>query len=166
MTFFSAAPTFEECNRNTLFVIDLLDSLGFRINREKSELIPSQHIPIFRIRHGLDSNVYQPSDGKDFFNPVHGNVSERQSTNCSSQNVKQIYRYVFSHSSGSFPSPSSLQTPAVCEKFSFTEFFKSHRSLRQGDILNQESQERPGLVGKSPSISLFSTNKFFHPQAR
>ena len=35
-----AAPTFEECNRNTLFVIDLLESLGFHINREKSELIP------------------------------------------------------------------------------------------------------------------------------
>ena len=40
-----AAPTFEECNRNTLFVIQLLESLGFRINREKSELIPSHHIP-------------------------------------------------------------------------------------------------------------------------
>ena len=40
-----AAPTFEECNRNTLFVIDLLESLGFRINREKSALIPSYHIP-------------------------------------------------------------------------------------------------------------------------
>ena len=40
-----AAPTFEECNRNTLFVIDLLESLGFHINREKSELIPSHHIP-------------------------------------------------------------------------------------------------------------------------
>ena len=71
---------------------------------------------------------------------------------------------MFSHSSGSFPSPSSLQTPAVCEKFSFTEFFKSHRSLRQGGILNRESQERPGLVGKLPSISLFSTNKFSNPK--
>ena len=71
---------------------------------------------------------------------------------------------MFSHSSGSFPSASSLQTPAVCEKFSFTEFFKSHRSLRQGGILNRESQERPGLVGKSPSVSLFSTNKFFTPK--
>lgn len=40
-----AAPTFEECHRNTLFVIDLLESLGFRINREKSELIPSHRIP-------------------------------------------------------------------------------------------------------------------------
>ena len=40
-----AAPTFEECNRNTSFVIDLLKSLGFRINREKGELIPSHHIP-------------------------------------------------------------------------------------------------------------------------
>ena len=33
-----AAPTFEECNRNTLFVIDLLESLGFRINRKKVSL--------------------------------------------------------------------------------------------------------------------------------
>ena len=41
-----AAPTFEECNRNTLFVIDLLESLGFRINKEKSELILSHHIPL------------------------------------------------------------------------------------------------------------------------
>ena len=40
-----AAPIFEECNRNTLFVINLLESFGFRINREKSELIPSHHIP-------------------------------------------------------------------------------------------------------------------------
>ena len=40
-----AAPTFEECNRNNSFVIDLLESLGFRINREKGELIPSHHIP-------------------------------------------------------------------------------------------------------------------------
>ena len=159
----AAVPTFEECNRNTLFAIDLLESLGFHINREKSELIPSHHIS-FRIRRGPNSNVYHPADGKDSFNPVHGNVSERQSSNCSSQNVKQIYRYVFSHSSGSFPSPSSLQTPAVCEKFSFTEFFKSHRSLRQGGILNRESQERPGLVGKLPSISLFSTNKFSNPK--
>ena len=119
---------------------------------------------LFRIRRGLNSNVYQPSDGKDSFNPVHGNVSERQSSNCSSQNVKQIYRYVFSHSSGSFPNPSSLQTPAVYEKFSFTEFFKSHRSLRKGGILNRESQERPGLVGKSPLISLFSTNKLSTPK--
>ena len=71
---------------------------------------------------------------------------------------------MFSHSSGSFPSASSLQTPAVCEKFSFTEFFKFHRSLRQGGILNRESQERPGLVGKSPSISLFSTNKLSTPK--
>ena len=40
-----AAPTFEECNRNTLFVIDLLESLGFRINGKKIELIPSHRIP-------------------------------------------------------------------------------------------------------------------------
>ena len=40
-----AAPAFEECNKNALFVIDLFDSLGFHINREKSELIPSHRIP-------------------------------------------------------------------------------------------------------------------------
>ena len=145
------------------FLIELLESLGFRINREKSELIPSHHIPFLGFVVDTIQNVYQPSNGKDSFNPVHGNVSERQSSISSSQNVKQIYRYVFSHSSGSFPSPSSLQTTEVCEKFSFTKFFKSHRSLRQLGILNRESQERPGLVGKSPSISLLSTNKFSTP---
>ena len=159
-----AAPTFEECDRNTLFVIDLLESLGFRISREKSELIPSHHIPFFRIRRGLNSNVYQPSDGRDSFNPVDDNASERQSSNCSSQNVEQIYWYVFRNSPCSFSSASSLQTPTVCEHFSFTEFFKSYRRLRQEDILKRESQGRSGLVGKSPSISLLSTNKFSTPK--
>ena len=64
-------------NRNTLFVIDLLESLGFRINKEISELIPSHRIPFFRIRRVLSSKVYQPSNGKDSFNPVHGNAYER-----------------------------------------------------------------------------------------
>ena len=33
-----AAPTFEECNRNTLFVIDLLESLGFVLTGKKVSL--------------------------------------------------------------------------------------------------------------------------------
>ena len=40
-----AARTYHECLCQTNFAIDLLESLGFRINREKSHLIPSQHIP-------------------------------------------------------------------------------------------------------------------------
>ena len=40
-----AARTYHECLCQTNFAIDLLESLGFRINREKSQLIPSQHIP-------------------------------------------------------------------------------------------------------------------------
>ena len=62
------------------------------------------------------------------------------------------------------PYSHSLQTPTVCEKLSFTELFKSYRSLRQGGILKREYQGRSGLVGKSPSISLFSTNKFSTPK--
>ena len=97
-----AAPIFEECHRNTLFVIDLLEALGFRINRGKYELIPSHRIPF--LGFVVDSsNAYQPSNGKGFFNPVHGNASERQSSNCSPQNVEQIYTDVLSHSPCSFP---------------------------------------------------------------
>ena len=40
-----AAPTYDECLGQTNFVIDPLESLGFCINRERSHLIPSQHIP-------------------------------------------------------------------------------------------------------------------------
>ena len=40
-----AARTYYECLCKTNFATDLLESLGFRINREKSQLIPSQHIP-------------------------------------------------------------------------------------------------------------------------
>ena len=40
-----AARTYHECLCQTNFATDLLESLGFRINREKSQLIPSQHIP-------------------------------------------------------------------------------------------------------------------------
>ena len=40
-----AAQTYHERLCQTNFAIDLLESLGFRINREKSQLIPSQHIP-------------------------------------------------------------------------------------------------------------------------
>ena len=40
-----AARTYHECLCQTNFAIDLLESLGFRINREKSQLIPSQHMP-------------------------------------------------------------------------------------------------------------------------
>ena len=40
-----AARTYHECLCQTNFAIHLLESLGFRINREKSQLIPSQHIP-------------------------------------------------------------------------------------------------------------------------
>ena len=40
-----AARTYHECLCQTNFAIDLLESLGFRINHEKSQLIPSQHIP-------------------------------------------------------------------------------------------------------------------------
>ena len=40
-----AAQTYHECLCQTIIAIDLLESLGFCINREKSQLIPSQHIP-------------------------------------------------------------------------------------------------------------------------
>ena len=40
-----AAQTYHECHCQTNFAIDLLESLGFRINCEKRQLIPSQHIP-------------------------------------------------------------------------------------------------------------------------
>ena len=40
-----AAPTYGECLGQTNFVIDLLESLRFHINRENCQLIPSQHIP-------------------------------------------------------------------------------------------------------------------------
>ena len=40
-----APPTYDECLGQANFVIDLLESLGLCINREKSQLILSQHIP-------------------------------------------------------------------------------------------------------------------------
>ena len=40
-----AAQTYHECLCQTNFAVDLLESLGFHINCEKSQLIPSQHIP-------------------------------------------------------------------------------------------------------------------------
>ena len=41
-----AAPTYDECLSQTNFVIGQVESLGFCINCEKSQLIPSQHIPL------------------------------------------------------------------------------------------------------------------------
>ena len=40
-----AAPTYDKCLGQTIFLIDLLESLGFCINLEKSQLIPLQHVP-------------------------------------------------------------------------------------------------------------------------
>ena len=64
---FLAAPTIEECHRNTLFVIDLLESFGFCINREKSELVPSHRIPFLEfVIDSVQMSIFQSSPWQYF----------------------------------------------------------------------------------------------------
>ena len=60
------------------------------------------------------------------------------------QNVKQIYRYVFSHSPSSFSSPSSLQTPTVCKKCSLMESLNPVEAYDKEVYLNKKAREDLG----------------------
>ena len=53
-----AAPTFEECHRNTFFVIDLLESLGFFVLTWKKVSLYLHIAFLFRFHCGLSSNVF------------------------------------------------------------------------------------------------------------
>ena len=111
--FLLAAATFEECHRNTLFVIDLLESLGFRIKREKSELIPSHSIALGFVVDSVQMSISLPVE-KDSFNPVHGNASERQSSNCFPPNFNQILRMCTTR-------PAVFQAPAHYRHLQFVK---------------------------------------------
>ena len=153
-----AARTYHECLCQTNFAIDLLESLGFRINREKSQLIPSQHIPF------LDFVV--DSTTMTIGLPL-GKIASIQSL---AATLKESSQPVTLRSLSRFIGMCTVTRPAVFQapahyrhlqflkKFSFAEFFGAKLGLQQKSVIKSGCKRGFSVVDKPSFTELYSAN--------
>ena len=124
--------SYSSCIRDRDIVMDLLVNLGFRLNMEKSVLIPTQsHLPRYGDRF-INHDIFS-SRRKGFSNCSKGNNSKEQESGIGKGNLP-VYRNVLSYSPCSKGSSNPLSTASAPSDNLTEKKFTFKRSVLLSEI--------------------------------
>ena len=159
-----ATGTYIDCLNHTKQVISLLESLGFRINYEKSIIIPTQKLEFLGFI--IDSTSVSRPPSRE--NPVNKIVSLKASENKRNHFNKtalKIHRSLHFSKIRCSPSTSTLLITSVPEKLCFTRLPILPHSVQSRGSPEPRSHNRPKVVGRPPAVSQQNTNSYKRPRS-